>query len=199
MRLLLASASPRRQELLAAAGIECVVAPVDIDERQLTGERPEQYVDRLARQKAAAGVARFPDDVVLAADTAVVLGGDVLGKPAHADAATAMLRRLSGRAHDVLTGVAIAWPGGIVAEVDRTRVWMNALSDDDIAMYLATGEPLDKAGAYGIQGFAARFIPRIEGSYSNVVGLPVATVLQLLGRAGMSQIVSRPRNRAEQG
>jgi septum formation protein len=94
-----------------------------------------------------------------------------------------MLKRLSGRAHDVFTGVALAWPDGIVAEVERTRVWMNALSDADIAEYLATGEPLDKAGAYGIQGWASRFIPRIEGSYTNVVGLPVASVVQLLARA----------------
>jgi septum formation protein len=179
--------------------MDCDVMPVEVDERQLTGERPEQYVDRLARQKAAAAAARFPDDVVLAADTAVVLGGEVLGKPADAAAAAMMLRRLSGRAHDVFTGVALAWPGGIVAEVDRTRVWMNALSDEDIAAYVATGEPFDKAGAYGIQGWAARFIPRIEGSYSNVVGLPVATVLQLLTRAGMSQVVSRPGGPAERG
>ncbi|HUL71943.1 MAG TPA: Maf family protein [Vicinamibacterales bacterium] len=199
MRLLLASASPRRRELLAAAGISCVVAPVDVDERQLAGERAEQYVDRLARQKAAAGLARFPDDVILAADTAVVLGGDVLGKPADAAVAAAMLRRLSGRAHDVFTGVAIAWPGGIVAEVDRTRVWMTELTDEDIASYVATGEPLDKAGAYGIQGWAARFIPRIEGSYANVVGLPVATVLQLLHRAGMFQLIRGPGGPAGRG
>jgi len=172
--------------------MNCDVVPVEIDERQLSGELPEQYVDRLARQKAAAAAARCPDDAVLAADTTVALGSEALGKPADADAAAAMLRRLSGRAHDVFTGVALAWPGGIVADVDRTRVWMNALSEEDIAEYLATGEPLDKAGAYGIQGWASRFIPRIEGSYSNVVGLPVATVLQLLARAGLADIVSHP-------
>ena len=148
----------------------------------MNGEQPVQYVERLARQKAAAGAARVPDAFVLGADTVVVQGNDVLGKPADSEDAAAMLRRLSGRAHDVLTGVALAWPGGIVADVDRTRVWMNALTETDIASYLATGEPFDKAGAYGIQGWASRFIPRIEGSYSNVVGLPVALVVQLLGR-----------------
>jgi septum formation protein len=183
VRLLLASASPRRRELLAAAGFECDVLPVNVDERRLEGEAAPQYVERLARQKAAAGAARIKDAFVLGADTVVVQRGDVLGKPADAASATAMLKRLSGRAHDVFTGVALAWPDGIVAEVERTRVWMNALSDADIAEYLATGEPLDKAGAYGIQGWASRFIPRIEGSYTNVVGLPVASVVQLLARA----------------
>ncbi len=157
--------------------------PVDVDERRLEGEAAPQYVERLARQKAAAGAARIKDAFVLGADTVVVQRGDVLGKPADAASATAMLKRLSGRAHDVFTGVALAWPDGLVAEVERTRVWMNALSDADIAEYLATGEPLDKAGAYGIQGWASRFIPRIEGSYTNVVGLPVAAVVQLLARA----------------
>jgi septum formation protein len=183
VRLLLASASPRRRELLAAAGFECDVLPVNVDERRLEGEAAPQYVERLARQKAAAGAARIKDAFVLGADTVVVQRGDVLGKPADAASATAMLKRPSGRAHDVFTGVALAWPDGIVAEVERTRVWMNALSDADIAEYLATGEPLDKAGAYGIQGWASRFIPRIEGSYTNVVGLPVASVVQLLARA----------------
>ena len=154
-----------------------------IDERRVEGEQPAQYVERLARQKAAVAAARAPDAFVLGADTVVVQGNDVLGKPADAENAAAMLRRLSGRAHDVFTGVALAWPGGIVADVDRTRVWMNVLTEKDIAAYLATGEPFDKAGAYGIQGWASRFIPRIEGSYSNVVGLPVAMVVQLLGRA----------------
>ena len=157
--------------------------PVDIDERRLEGEAAPQYVERLARQKAAAGAARAKDAFVLGADTVVVQRGDVLGKPADAASAAAMLRRLSGRAHDVFTGVALAWPDGLVAEVERTRVWMTALTDAEIAEYLATGEPLDKAGAYGIQGWASRFIPRIEGSYTNVVGLPIAAVVQLLARA----------------
>ena len=182
MRLILASASPRRRELLLASGFECEILPVPVDERRLDAEQPAQYVERLARQKAAAAVERVPDAYVLGADTVVVQGADILGKPADAENAAAMLRRLSGRAHDVFTGVALAWPGGIVADVDRTRVWMNALTEKDIAAYLATGEPFDKAGAYAIQGWAARFIPRIEGSYSNVVGLPVALVVQLLGR-----------------
>lgn len=156
--------------------------PVDIDERRLDGEAAPQYVERLARQKAAAGAARAPEAFVLGADTVVVQAGDVLGKPSDEASAATMLRRLAGRSHDVFTGVALAWPGGIVAEVTRTRVWMNALSEVDIAAYLATGEPMDKAGAYGIQGWASRFIPRIEGSYTNVVGLPVATVVDLVAR-----------------
>jgi septum formation protein len=196
VRLLLASASPRRRELLAAAGIECDILPVEVDERPLVDERPEQYVERLARQKAIAAAARAPDAAILAADTTVAVAGDILGKPVDAAGATAMLRRLAGRAHEVFTGVALAWPEGIVTEVDRTRVWLNALSDDEIATYVETGEPFDKAGAYAIQGWASRFIPRIEGSYSNVVGLPVATVLQLIARAGLSGIAGRRVSRA---
>ena len=184
MRLVLASASPRRRELLAAAGLEFDVDPVDIDETKRTEESPASYVERVARAKAEAAARRHTDRVVLAADTAVVIDGDVLGKPRGDVEAARMLRRLAGRTHDVLTGVAVARDGQITSTVERTTVQMASLSDAEIRWYVATGEAGDKAGAYAIQGLASRFVPRIEGSYSNVVGLPVATVLQLLRSSG---------------
>ena len=183
MRLVLASASPRRRELLAAAGVECDVALANVDETRLAGEAPAAYVERLARQKADAVAARYPGRPVLGADTAVVVGDDVLGKPADGGGAVRMLRQLSGRAHEVVTGLALVWRDRVFSEVVRTTVWMADLSADDIAWYVASGEPMDKAGGYAIQGLASRFIPRIDGSYSNVVGLPVATFVQMLKRA----------------
>ena len=180
VRVLLASASPRRQALLAAACIACDVDPVDVDERRQSGESPETYVERLARAKAAAGAARHPARIVIGADTVVVIDGEILGKPRDPAEASGMLRRLSGRTHEVLTGVAVAADGGVRASVDRTIVWFDPLTDAEIAEYVATGEPMDKAGAYAIQGWASRVIPRIEGSYSNVVGLPVPVLIGLL-------------------
>lgn len=177
--LILASASPRRQALLIAAGFSCDVDPVEVDERRHAGEPPAQYVERVARLKADAGAVRHPRQVVLAADTIVVLGEDVLGKPADDQDAVRMLRRLSGRTHEVLTAVAIASGGETVVKVERTVVWVDSLSAEDIRWYVASGEPRDKAGAYAIQGLFSRFVPRIEGSYSNVVGLPVASVARL--------------------
>jgi septum formation protein len=184
--IILASASPRRRELLLAAGLDCEVDPVAVDEQRHPGEAPADYVARVARLKAETGATRRPDRDVLAADTAVVVGDEVLGKPADDRDAARMLGLLSGRAHDVLTGVALARHGRIVVEVESTTVWMASLSDEDVAWYVATGEPRDKAGAYAIQGLASRFIPRIAGSYTNIVGLPVARVYRLLmmGRAG---------------
>jgi len=184
VRLILASASPRRRELLEVAGVAHVVDAVDVDERRMSDEPADTYATRVARSKALAGQARHPTDVVLGADTIVVVGDDVLGKPVDDAEAVAMLTRLSGRAHDVVTGVALAWPGHDRVVVERTRVWFAPISDDEIYRYVATGEPRDKAGAYAIQGMASRFVQRIDGSYSNVVGLPVATVLQLLRDAG---------------
>lgn len=184
VRLVLASASPRRRELLEAAGIAFDVDAADVDETRLAGESPEAYVARLARRKAEAVAARHPGRAVLGADTAVVVGDDVLGKPASAADAAAMLRRLSGRAHEVLTGVALCWGGATSARVDRTVVYMTELSDAAIAAYVASGEPMDKAGAYAIQGLGSRYITRIEGSYETVVGLSVASVLQLMAQAG---------------
>ena len=185
MRLVLASASPRRRELLHAAGFECDVDPANVDETRRPHETARDFVARLALEKAHAVAARHPTRPVLAADTEVVVGEEVLGKPADADHARQMLRRLSGRAHEVITGLALVVDGQAFSAVEQTAVWMSELSASEIAWYVGSGEPMDKAGAYGIQGLAARFIPRIEGSYSNVVGLPVATLLQLLHRAGV--------------
>ncbi len=181
--IVLASASPRRLALLTAAGFSCEAAPVDVDERLRDAETPGAYVERLARLKAEAGAARHPSRVVLAADTTVVVDGDVLGKPVDDADAARMLSRLSGRPHDVLTGVALAASGRIQTHVERTRVWVAPLTHADIGWYVASGEPRDKAGAYAIQGLFSRFVPRIEGSYTNVVGLPVAAVARLLAVA----------------
>jgi septum formation protein len=179
--LILASASPRRREILTAAGFSFEVDPADVDESLAGEEAPEHYVDRVARLKAAAGARRHPGAIVLAADTIVVLDRAVLGKPRDRADATRMLRQLSGRSHLVMTGIAIAADGVVRTHVERTTVWFRRLTDEDIAWYVDSGEPMDKAGAYAIQGRAARFIPRIEGSYSNVVGLPVAPLAELLG------------------
>jgi septum formation protein len=186
MRLVLASGSPRRRELLSAAGFTFDVRSVDVDERREDGEPAAAYVERLARAKAQAAAGRDPDRAVIGADTVVVVDDDVLGKPRDGSDATRMLRLLSGRAHDVLTGVAVVWRGRTTSHVERTTVWFAPLSEGDIAWYVGSGEPMDKAGAYAIQSLASRFIPRIEGSYSNVVGLPVASVVELLRRAGLS-------------
>ena len=181
---MLASNSPRRRELLQAAGFEFEVTAIEVDETRGDAEAAERYVERLAQTKALAAERRGTDDIVVGADTVVVVGGDVLGKPCDPADAARMLRRLSGRSHDVLTGVAVVWRGRMLSRVERTGVWFSRLSDADIAWYLASGEPMDKAGAYAIQGRASRFIPRIDGSYSNVVGLPIAAVVELLEEAG---------------
>jgi septum formation protein len=180
VRLVLASRSPRRADLLRAAGYEFEVAPADIDERRHDGEPPSAYVARLAEEKAAMVGRRAPDAIVLGADTIVVIDGVALGKPSDdADAGT-MLRRLSGRRHDVLTGVALQAVGRGCHEVARTQVDLRVLSAAEIAWYVGSGEPDGKAGAYAIQGRASRFVTRIDGSYSNVVGLPIAVVDRLL-------------------
>jgi len=185
MRLVLASASARRRELLTAAGLAFVVDPADIDERRHPGEAPEEYARRVAVEKAQTGRQRHPADVVLAADTIVLVGDRVLAKPATPDEAAAMLAQLSGRMHEVLTGVAVEWPDGARAHVERTQVWFAPLDAGQIRWYVDSGEPMDKAGAYAIQGLASRFVTRIEGSYSNVVGLPVAVVWQFLQETGL--------------
>ena len=179
--LLLASGSPRRAELMRAAGFEFDVAPSDVDESPLPGERPREYVLRLALEKARAARAA-PGQVVLGADTTVVIDDTILGKPATAVEAADMLRRLSGRVHEVWTGVAVRRDGAEVSEVGVTRVEFAPMTPDEIAWYVASGEPEGKAGAYAVQGLASRFVTHIEGSYSNVVGLPVALVYQLLQR-----------------
>ena len=240
--LVLASASPRRQELLRNAGIAFVVQPTDIPEVPREGELPRLFAERLAREKASAVARQRPDHFVLGADTIVVVGGRILGKPTDASDAAHMLRLLSGRTHEVITGVCLAglrpnlletgtglsdrfpepvqkpkglkpqrlWdpsgtPEGVPFQItvhetgsgnrktgttfedvrsESTLVTMNALSDTDVDAYIATDEPMDKAGAYAIQGIASRWIPRIEGDYSNVVGLPVALVFSMLRKHG---------------
>ena len=178
--LILASRSPRRSELLAAAGIAFEVLAADVDETPHANESPVAYVERLAIEKARAVLRLRPDARVLGADTTVTIDGEILGKPVDEADAVRMLRLLNGRVHDVHTGVAVISRAGVQSAVDTTRVWFRAMTDGDISWYVATGEPVDRAGAYAIQGYASRFIPRIEGSYSNVVGLPVALVSSIL-------------------
>jgi septum formation protein len=203
MRLVLASASPRRADLLRAAGYTFDTLAVDLDEGVKDGEPPAAYVARLAHEKSAAAMQRFTvraqqacrgperrslhDVVVLGADTAVIIDGEILGKPRDDHDGAAMLRKLSGRPHEVLTGVSLRTSTGEWGHVETTRVYMMALGAGDIAWYVASGEGRDKAGGYAVQGLASRFIPRIDGSYSNVVGLPVAAVATLLREAIMGK------------
>jgi septum formation protein len=210
MRLILASASPRRADLLRAAGLEFETSAANVDECVRASESPAEYVQRLASEKSAAvqaampstplnaPVARSPrvgetrrspdrggrtpnsDTIVLGADTTVVVDGLILGKPQDDDASAAMLRQLSGRRHEVLTGISLRAGTRELRRVEVTGVYFAELSEDDIAWYVQSGEGRDKAGGYAIQGLASRFIPRIEGSYANVVGLPVAVVFELI-------------------
>lgn len=213
-RLILASASPRRRELLTQAGYIFSVEAADVDESQRTGESPSDYVRRLAEEKAQAvfdrsildappaleeGIPEEPTShaaaasasltriekklIVLGADTTVVLDGGILGKPADDDDAKHMLRILSGHTHQVLTGIAAATRAGTTSAVESTAVTFSEISGDDLDAYCATPEPLDKAGAYGIQGYAARWIPRIDGCYFNVMGLPIARTVRLIEEA----------------
>ena len=188
MRLILASASPRRAELLRQAGFEFEVMPADVDERVAAGESPTGYVRRLAAEKSQIVYLRLAatasDVAVLGADTAVIVDGAILGKPRNDADAAAMLRRLAGRAHVVMTGVSLRHAGGETGTVVSTTVTFAPLSDLQIAEYVASGEGRDKAGAYAIQGLASRFIPDINGSYSNVVGLDLFTVASLLRGIG---------------
>jgi septum formation protein len=182
VRLILASASPRRAELLRAAGYEFEIVVASVDELRRAGESPSIYVRRLAAEKSAAAqsIVHAADAVILGADTTVVVDDEILGKPDGDGDCARMLRSLSGREHEVLTGVSIRRGAYELGRVETTRVHVARLSDAEVAWYVATGEGRDKAGAYAIQGFASRFIPRIDGSYSNVVGLPVAAVRELL-------------------
>jgi len=177
--LVLASRSPRRTELLRAAGFDFVVRAMDVDESVQPEESPRAYVLRLAQKKALA-VDLGPSEVVLAADTTVALGTEILGKPCDQEDARRMLEKLSGRRHDVYTGVCLRSQKKVSIEVASTGVWFETLSPAEIEAYVRSGEPIDKAGAYAIQGLASKFIPRIDGSYSNVVGLPVDLVYRML-------------------
>lgn len=179
MKLILASRSPRRAELLASAGFGFTVRTAEIDETPRPGEDPTDYVLRLAEEKACA-VPCNPDETILAADTTVVLSGEILGKPADRADAARMLSALSERRHEVLTGVCLRNCNRMLRDTASTAVWFAAMTAAEIDEYVASGEPMDKAGAYGIQGLASRYVDRIEGSYTNVVGLPVALVYRLL-------------------
>jgi septum formation protein len=184
--IVLASASPRREELLRSAGISFEVQAADIVEDPLLGEGAKECAERLAREKALAVAQRRPNDAVLGADTVVVIEGQMLAKPVDAVDAFRMLRLLSGRVHQVITGVCLVVGGQWSVGSETTLVTMSGISDEEIREYVATGEPMDKAGAYAIQGRASRWIPRIEGDYSNVVGLPVALVWRMLRQAGVA-------------
>jgi septum formation protein len=184
--VVLASSSPRRRELLTLIGIAHRVAPADIDETPLPGELPHPHAERLAREKALAVAAREPEAVVVAADTIVVVDGEILGKPRDEIDAAAMLRALSGRSHTVHTAVAIAREGLVVSDVESVGVTFRELSDDDIAAYIGTREPMDKAGAYGIQGFGATVVTRVDGDYFAVMGLALGLMIRLLARVGVS-------------
>lgn len=184
MRLILASASPRRAELLRSAGFDFEILSADVDEFPRAGESAEAYTVRVALDKArhAARACGDPAAAVIAADTEVVVDGRVLGKPADDAHAAEMLQVLSDAAHDVLTAVVISVKGMELAEVVTTRVWFVAMTDEEIRWYVESGEPRGKAGGYAIQGLGARFIDRIDGSWSNVVGLPIHTVHQMMAK-----------------
>jgi septum formation protein len=177
--VVLASQSPRRAEILRQAGIPFSVRATPVDETPHDAERPEDYVRRLAGEKALA-IAAAHDDIVLGADTTVVIDGIMLGKPSDTADARRMLALLSGRRHEVVTGVAIRHTGGLIRDWAVTGVWFQPMTDSEINDYAASGEPMDKAGAYAIQGLASKFIEKIEGCYFNVVGLPVALVYRHL-------------------
>jgi len=182
--IVLASSSPRRQQLLELLGLRPEIVPTNIDETWRNGEAPAVHAERLAREKAAA--AARDGAAVIGADTIVVIGGEILGKPRDAAEARAMLTRLSGREHEVYTAVAVAHAGAMASGVGRTMVRFRVLDDVTIAAYVATGEPMDKAGAYGIQGFGAVLVERIEGDYFTVMGLGLGLLAELLGRVGLS-------------
>ena len=184
--IILASGSPRRQELLQQIGVPYEVVKSDAEEVLDAVEGPRALAVENARRKALAVAKRYPGRVVLGADTVVFQDGAVYGTPKDAEDARNMLNSFAGRRHDVVTGVAIVAKDGVCyTDATETKVFFNDLTDDEIAAYIATGEPMDKAGAYAVQGRAAAFIPRIEGSFSNVVGLPLAEVASLLKEAGV--------------
>ncbi len=195
--LILASSSPRRSELLRLAGLEFTVEAADIDERLQAGESPATYVQRLAMEKAQAvwdhhKMEDTEDLIVLGADTTVVCDGAVLGKPEDQMDARRMLKMLEGRTHQVLTGIAAVSQRGLFSEVDITQVFFDLISEEEMTRYLASGEPMDKAGAYGIQGYASRWIPRVEGCFFNVMGLPLSRTMALLVKAREGRSEAQP-------
>lgn len=182
--LVLASQSPRRAELIGRLGLPFEPLPADIDESYLHGETPPQHAERLAREKAGKIAADRPQALVVGSDTIVVVDGDVLGKPKDREEALAMLARLSGREHEVCTGVAVAHKGRVETALERVQVRFRPLDERLIEAYVATGEPMDKAGAYGIQGFGSAIVEGIVGDYFAVMGLPVVRMLELIARFG---------------
>jgi septum formation protein len=182
-RVILASASPRRRELMTLIGIPHEVRPADIDETYLPGEVPRDHALRLAREKAQAVVDQ--DAVVVGSDTIVVVDGDVLGKPRDEIDAARMLARLSGRSHTVITAVAVSWKGKVVADAESVDVTFHQLTYGQISAYIATREPMDKAGAYGIQGYGATIVARVDGDYFAVMGLPLQRMVQLMRELGL--------------
>jgi septum formation protein len=178
--LVLASGSPRRRQLLEMLGLAVEVRPSHVPEIRAPGEAPRAYVERLAREKAGS----VPGELVLGADTTVVVEGEILEKPADAADALRMLQRLQGRTHDVITAIALKTPRGMLGATEVTAVAFRPADDDFLQAYVATGEPMDKAGAYGIQGYGAALVERIEGDFFSVMGLPVRRVLELLEQAG---------------
>ena len=184
-RVILASQSPRRRELLSLVGIPHIVRPADVDETYGAGEEPKAHAERLAREKAAVVAALEPDALVIGSDTIVVVDGDVLGKPRDELHAREMLTRLSGRSHVVMTAVAVQWRGVERSAVEEVGVTFHVLTADDIRAYVATGEPMDKAGAYGIQGFGATIVARVDGDYFAVMGLPLQRLVRLMADVGV--------------
>lgn len=194
MKFILASASPRRRELLASIGLDFEVLPSHVPEVHEEGEAPEEYVARLSRDKAQALASAHPDRWVIAADTTVLLGDELLEKPADKADAVRMLATIAGKTHIVYTGVTLqnVAKDHRDTRVAESEVRMLPLSREEIEWYVATGEPLDKAGAYAVQGIGAMFIDSIHGSYTNVVGLPLATLFQMLRRAGIDPLATSP-------
>lgn len=194
MSLILASASPRRRQLLAALGLRFTIDVADIDERKTGQEAPAAHVRRLAEEKARTVAARHPHDVVLAADTIVVYRNRILGKPHDAANARAMLRSLRQAPHQVMTAVAAAWSGNLISELDVSTVIMRAYTGAEIAAYIASGDPFDKAGAYAIQHPEFSPVARLEGCYAGVMGLPLAVTARLLTAAGLTPAPGWPQN-----
>jgi septum formation protein len=184
-RVVLASQSPRRRELLSLIGVPHTVRPADIDETYLPGEQPRAHAERLAREKASTVAAADPDALVIGSDTIVVVDGDVLGKPRDEAHAAEMLTRLSGRSHVVMTAVAVQWRGVEVSAVEEAGVTFHRVTPEDIRAYIATREPMDKAGAYGIQGYGATIVQRVDGDYFAVMGLPLQRVVRLMAELGV--------------
>lgn len=184
--IILASASPRRSELLRQVGIDFIAMPADVDEAYRGGETPSEHALRLAAEKALSVAGQVDEGIVIGADTVVIIDGRVLGKPVDRENAVAMLRTLAGRRHQVMTGMAVLGrpSGKMLQRLEVTDVWFRELGDDEIKAYVQSGEPMDKAGAYGIQGKGALFVSRIEGCYNNVVGLPLFALGQMLKEMG---------------